>query len=434
MKSMNVCVVGCGYVGLVTGACLAEIGHRVRCVDSDRNKINALLSGKIPIYEEGLEQIVRRNVKKKRLAFAPTLAEGMVAAQVVFIAVGTPPRDDGSADLTYIEAVAREIAMNLKRYTVIAEKSTVPVETGEQVERTIMRCNQKKIPFDVVSNPEFLQEGTAVRDFLQPDRIVVGVKSKRAQKVMQDLYAPLKAKTLITDLKSAELIKHASNSFLATKISFMNSVARVCERVGADVKQVAEGMGLDPRIGSAFLQAGIGFGGFCLPKDLEAFYYISHKVGYDFDLLRVVKDVNEQQRAQFVKKIEEAVWILKGKTIAVLGVAFKPHTDDIRFAPSIDIIERLQAAGARVKAYDPIAMQKAGSALKNVTFCKSAYEAADDADCLALVTEWPEFKTLNFPRIKRAMSHPILIDGRNLYDGTRMKAMGFDYHGMGRFV
>jgi UDPglucose 6-dehydrogenase len=434
MKSMNVCVVGCGYVGLVTGACLAEIGHRVRCIDSDRNKISALLSGKIPIYEEGLDAIVARNVKKKRLSFAYTLAEGMTDAQVVFIAVGTPPRDDGSADLTYIEAVAREIAINLKRYTVIAEKSTVPVETGEQVERTIMRYNRRRVPFDVVSNPEFLKEGTAVQDFLQPDRIVIGVKSKRAQKVMMDLYAPLKARTLITDLKSAELIKHASNSFLATKISFMNSVARVCERVGADVQQVAEGMGLDPRIGRAFLHAGIGFGGFCLPKDLEAFYYISHKVGYDFDLLRTVKEVNDRQRALFVKKIEEAVWILKGKTIAILGVAFKPHTDDIRFAPSIDIIGRLLAAGAKVKAYDPVAMSKASPVLKNVTFCKSAYEAAGGADCLALVTEWPEFKTLNFARIKRSLTHPILIDGRNLYDGAKMKAMGFDYHGMGRFA
>jgi UDPglucose 6-dehydrogenase len=434
MKSVKVCVVGCGYVGLVTGACLSEIGHRVCCIDNDRTKIAALLAGKIPIYEEGLDAIVRKNMKKGRLSFAYTMAEGMRDAQVVFIAVGTPPRDDGSADLTYIETVARDIAMNLKRYTVIAEKSTVPVETGEQVERTIMRCNRKKVPFDVVSNPEFLQEGTAVQDFLHPDRIVVGVKSKRAQKVMMDLYAPLKAKMLITDLKSAELIKHASNSFLATKISFMNSVARVCERVGADVKQVADGMGLDPRIGRSFLHAGIGFGGFCLPKDLEAFYYISHRVGYDFDLLRVVKEVNEQQRIQFVKKIEEAVWILKGKTIAVLGVAFKPHTDDVRFSPAIDIIERLQALGAKIKLYDPIAMKKAEPILKNVTFCRDAYEAAAGADCLALVTEWPEFRTLNLKRIKRAMSHPTLIDGRNLYEGDKMKSLGFEYHGMGRFL
>jgi UDPglucose 6-dehydrogenase len=434
MKSMRVCVVGCGYVGLVTGACLAEIGHKVCCIDSDHRKIDALIAGQIPIYEDGLDRIVKANVKKGRLTFAQTMTEGMARAQVVFIAVGTPPRDDGSADLTYIESVARDIALNLKNYIVVAEKSTVPVETGEQVERTIKRYNRKKIPFDVVSNPEFLKEGTAVQDFLQPDRIVVGVKSKRAQKVMSDLYAPLKTRMLITDLKSAELIKHASNSFLATKISFMNSVARVCEKVGADVKLVAEGMGLDPRIGRAFLHAGIGFGGFCLPKDLEAFYYISHRIGYDFELLRVVKEINEQQRIQFVKKIEEAVWILKGKTIAVLGVAFKPHTDDVRFAPAIDIIERLQAAGARVKLYDPIAMKKAEPLLKNVTFCRNAYEAAAGSNCLALVTEWPEFLKLNLSRIKRSMSHPILVDGRNLFDGTKMKSLGFEYHGMGRFV
>jgi UDPglucose 6-dehydrogenase len=302
MKSMRICVVGCGYVGLVTGACLSEIGHRVCCVDNDGAKISALLSGKIPIYEAGLDVLVHRNVKRKRLSFAPSLAEGMKGAQVVFIAVGTPPRPDGSADLTFIEGVARDIALNLKNYTVVAEKSTVPVETGEQVERTIRRFNRKKVPFDMVSNPEFLQEGTAVEDFLKPDRIVIGTKSKRAEKVMMALYAPLKATTIVTDLKSAELIKHASNSFLATKISFINSVARVCELVGADVRKVAEGMGLDPRIGRPFLHAGIGFGGFCLPKDLEAFHYISHRVGYDFEILRIVKEVNEAQRVQFVKK------------------------------------------------------------------------------------------------------------------------------------
>ncbi len=434
MKSMNVCVVGCGYVGLVTGACLAEIGHRVICVDNDKQKISALLAGKIPIYEPGLDEIVARNVKKKRLTFAQTLKEGMNKAEVVFIAVGTPPREDGSADLAFIETVARDIAANIKRYTVIAEKSTVPVETGEQVERTIRRYNRKHIPFDVVSNPEFLREGTAVEDFLHPDRIVIGVKSKRAQKTMMDLYAPIKTTKVITDLKSSELIKHASNSFLATKISFMNSVARVCELVGADAQQVAAGMGMDPRIGKSFLHAGIGFGGFCLPKDLEAFHYIARRVGYDFDLLRVVKNVNEQQRIQFVKKIEEAVWILKGKTIGILGIAFKPHTDDIRFAPAIDIIERLQSLGAKIKVFDPVAMTKAESAVKNVVFCKNAYEVASDSDCLALVTEWPEFKSLNFSRIKKSMSHPILIDGRNLYDGEKMKALGFEYHGMGRFA
>ena len=432
MSPLRVCVVGCGYVGLVTGACLSEVGHRVICVDNDDAKINTLLDGNIPIFENALDGIVRKNVKRGRLSFSKELGKAVEKSQVIFIAVGTPPQHDGSADLTYIEGVAREIATHMTGYTVIAEKSTVPVETGEQVERTITRYNRKQIPFDVVSNPEFLREGTAIDDFLHPDRIVIGVKSKRAQKVMTALYAPLKAKIVVTDLKSAELIKHASNSFLATKISFMNSVARVCEQVGADATQVAEGMGLDPRIGRSFLNAGIGFGGFCLPKDLEAFHYISRKVGYEFDLLRVVKEVNEQQRALFVKKIEESLWILKGKTVAILGVAFKPHTDDIRFAPALDIIAKLQSHGAKIRLYDPVAMERARAVLENVTFCKNAYDAAQGADCVALVTEWPEFKTLNFARIRRGMTHPVLIDGRNLYEPEKMKALGFEYHGMGR--
>ena len=432
MKSFRVCVVGCGYVGLVTGACLAEIGHHVTCIDNDVAKVNGLKQGKIPIYEPGLDRLVPKNVRRKRLWFSSKLGDTVKNSAIVFIAVGTPPQPDGSADLTFIESVAREIATHLGGYTVVVEKSTVPVETGEQVERTIMRYNRNQVPFDVVSNPEFLREGTAIEDFLHPDRIVIGSKSIRARKVMQNLYAPLKTRILLTDLKSAELIKHASNSFLATKISFMNSVSRVCELVGADATQVAEGMGMDPRIGRAFLHAGIGFGGFCLPKDLEAFHYISRWVGYDFELLRVVKDVNEQQRILFVKKIEQALWVLKGKSIGMLGVAFKPHTDDIRFAPALDIIARLQSQGARIKLYDPVAMDKAAAVLKNVTFCKSAYEALHGTDCAALVTEWPEFKHLNMSRIKKAMTHPILIDGRNLLDPAKMKGLGFEYHGMGR--
>ncbi len=434
MKSMNVCVIGCGYVGLVTGACLAEIGHQVVCVDNDASKIAALKAGRIPIYESGLDALVARHVKNKRLSFEPTLARAMENAQIVFIAVGTPPRSDGSADLTYIEAVAKDIALNLKAYTVIAEKSTVPVETGEQVERTITRFNRKQVPFDMVSNPEFLREGTAVHDFLKPDRIVIGSKSKRATKVMTDLYAPLKAKLILTDLKSAELIKHASNSFLATKISFMNSVSRVCELVGADVKQVAEGMGLDPRIGRSFLNAGLGFGGFCLPKDLEAFHYISRRVGYDFELLRVVKEVNEQQRLHLIKIIEDSLWNLKGKTVGLLGIAFKPFTDDIRFAPALDIMDRLLDHGCKVRAYDPVAMEKAKQITQHIVYCKNAYEVADHADCLVLVTEWPEFLRLNFTKIKQQMTHPILIDGRNALDGSKLKALGFEYRGMGRFA
>jgi len=433
MKRQRICVVGCGYVGLVTGACLAEIGHTVVCVDNDPRKLDLLRNGKMPIYEADLESMVLQNVKRKRLSFSGSIGEGVRNSQVVFIAVGTPPRDDGSADLTFIESVARDIALNMRGYTVIAEKSTVPVETGEQVERTIMRYNKRQIPFDVVSNPEFLREGTAVHDFLHPDRIVIGVKSKRAEKVMTTLYAPLKARLVITDLKSAELIKHASNSYLSTKISFINAVSRVCELVGADVVKVAEGMGLDPRIGRSFLHAGIGFGGFCFPKDLEAFHYISRKVGYEFDLLRSVKDINEQQRKLFVKKLEEALWILKGKTIAVLGLAFKPFTDDIRFAPSLEIIHQLQSLGAKIRAYDPVAMDRATSELSNVTFCKTPYEAVHGADALALVTEWPQFKSLNFKKVKKSMNNPLIVDGRNALEGEKLKAMGFEYHGMGRF-
>ena len=433
MKPKKICVVGCGYVGLVTGACLAEIGHHVICIDNDKKKYEALKNGQIPIYEPGLDKLVKRNVARKRLSFGQWIAEAMSDATVVFIAVGTPPQADGSADLTYIESVAHGIAQHLKEYTVVVEKSTVPVETGEQVERTIARYNQKKIPFDMVSNPEFLREGTAIEDFLHPDRIVLGVKTKRAEKIMREIYAPLKAKTiLVTDLKSAELIKHASNSFLATKISFINSVSRICEMVGADATQVAEGMGLDPRIGRAFLKPGIGFGGFCLPKDLEAFHYISKKVGYEFDLLRVVIEVNEAQRAHFVKMIEKALWVLKGKTIGLWGLAFKPHTDDIRFAPALDIIERLQSQGAKIKVYDPVAMEKAKTVLNDVEFCKDAYAAATGADCLALVTEWPQFKSVNFTRLKKLMTNTVIVDGRNLYEPSRMRALGFDYRSMGR--
>jgi len=432
MSGMNVCVIGCGYVGLVTGTCLAEIGHHVICVDNDPRKIQLLKKGKMPIYEPGLEPLVLKNVRRKRLQFASRIADGMKKAEVVFIAVGTPPQPDGSADLTFIEDVAQEIARNLRHYTVVAEKSTVPVETGEQVEKTILRANRSEVPFDMVSNPEFLREGTAVEDFLKPDRIVIGVKNKRAEQVMRRLYAPLKAKILVTDLKSAEIIKHASNSYLSTKISFINAVGRVCELVGADVTQVAEGIGLDPRIGAAFLRPGLGFGGFCFPKDLEAFYYISKKVGYDFDLLRAVKDINEGQRGHFVKKIQDGLWILKGKTIAVLGLAFKPHTDDVRFAPAIDVIERLQALGAKIRVYDPVAMKKAESQLKNVAFCKNAYDAAKGSDGIALVTEWPEIVKLDWARIRKQMRNPFLADGRNALNPAAMKKLGFEYRSMGR--
>lgn len=436
MKAYNICVVGTGYVGLVTGACLAEIGHTVVCVDSDKTKISMLKKGRIPIYEPGLDKLVKENAKKGRLSFSNSIAEGMrrkgQAAQVVFIAVGTPPRSDGSADLSFIEDVASEVAVNMKEYTVIVEKSTVPVETGERVRKTVERNNRNGVAFDIASNPEFLREGSAVGDFLKPDRVVVGTGSKRAAEVMKGVYGPLNAPILITDVKSSELIKHASNSFLAMKISFINAVAFLCDKTGANVEDVAKGMGMDKRIGASFLRAGIGFGGFCFPKDLEAFYWISKQKGYDFNLLRAVKEINEEAKLWMVSKAEEELWNLGGKTIAVLGLAFKPDTDDMRFAPSVDIIRNLQERGAKITAYDPVAMPHAAKLLKDVKLCKTPYEALKDADCLALVTEWAEFGKLDFDKVAELMKHPIILDGRNFYDPVRMRDLGFVYRSVGR--
>ncbi|MBU3912317.1 MAG: UDP-glucose/GDP-mannose dehydrogenase family protein, partial [Candidatus Omnitrophica bacterium] len=330
---MNVCIIGAGYVGLVTGACFADLGHRVICADNDRKKIEALKKSRIPFYEKGLDDMVRRNIKAGRLSFVPTIKEGVKDSLVIFICVGTPSKPNGEADLSYVENVAAEIARNLTSYHLIVEKSTVPVETGKWVEHTIRTNIRKKVRFDVASNPEFLREGTAIRDFMRPDRIVIGVETKRAEDILRELYDKVNAEIVVTDIKSAELIKHASNSFLAAKISFINSVANVCERTGADITKVAHGMGLDARIGKSFLQSGIGYGGSCFPKDVDAFMYISGKLGYDFGILKAARKVNEEQRAIFVKKIEEALWIVKGKTIGILGLSFKPQTDDMRSAP-----------------------------------------------------------------------------------------------------
>ncbi|MBI5208346.1 MAG: UDP-glucose/GDP-mannose dehydrogenase family protein [Elusimicrobia bacterium] len=434
----DVCVVGTGYVGLVTGACLAELGHRVVCVDSDAKKISALRQGRIPIYEPGLDEIVARNRKAKRLTFTGSIREGMLhagrRADVVFIAVGTPPRPDGSADLSAVEAVAAEVARHMTDYTVIVDKSTVPVETGDWVKKTVARINKKGVPYDVVSNPEFLAEGTAVKDFLHPDRVVFGVTSARAERAMREIYAGIDAPLLVTDVKSAELIKHASNSFLATKISFINAVSVLCEKVGADVSLVAQGMGLDRRIGSQFLRPGVGFGGFCFPKDLEAFHWISKQKGYDFAMLKDVKEINDFQKGWIPRKVSENLWNLEGKTIGLLGLAFKPNTDDMRFAPSIDIVAALVRRGVRIKAYDPVAMPRARALpeLKRVRLCKDAYEAAKGADALAVVTEWPEFAKLDVKRIYRSMRNPLVLDGRNLFDPAALRAAGFTYCGVGR--
>jgi UDPglucose 6-dehydrogenase len=404
----------------------------VICVDNDAAKIAKLKKSIMPIYEPGLKEIVVKNVKKKRLSFSTQLKDGVRNSEIIFIAVGTPPHDDGSADLSYVEAVAREVARNMDGYRLIVDKSTVPVETGEWVKLTVQRNLKKNIPFDVASNPEFLREGSSVHDTFNPDRVVIGVESKKAELILKEIYAPLKAPVVVTDIKSAEIIKHASNSFLAMKISFINAVANVCERTGADIEKVAEGMGYDKRIGKSFLNAGIGFGGFCFPKDLEAFLWISRKLGYDFTMLEEVKKINESQKKLLVKKVEDALWIVKGKTIGILGLAFKPNTDDMRFAPSIDIIAMLQAKGARIKAYDPAAMEKAKQVLKNLMYAKNPYDVAKDADCLVVVTEWEEFKNLDLAKIKKLMRTPVVIDGRNLFEPEKMTDMEFIYKGMGR--
>ena len=430
---MKICIIGSGYVGLVTGACFADLGNTVICVDNDEAKIKRLRKGIMPIYEPGLEEMVKRNVGEGRLSFNSSLKEGIRESEVIFIAVGTPSKENGEADLTSVEHVSREIARSMPAYRLIVEKSTVPVNTGEWVEHTINVFNKRKIKFDVASNPEFLKEGTAIEDFMRPDRVVIGVKSRKAAEILTELYKPLKATIVITDIKSAELIKHASNSFLATKISFINSVANICGKVGADVADVAKGMGLDKRIGRDFLNAGIGFGGSCFPKDLAAFIHIADKVGYDFGILKEVQNANRQQRRIVIKKVEELLWNLHKKTVGVLGLSFKPGTDDLREAPSLEIIGLLQKEGVHIKAYDPVSMKKAKVILgKGVNFCKDAYQAAKGSDCLIVVTEWNEFKELDFKKIKKLMRQPVLVDGRNIYDPREMKKLGFKYIGIGR--
>ncbi len=429
---MKIAVIGAGYVGLVSGTCLSELGHTVNCVDQVKEKINKLKKGIIPIYEPGLEDLIKKNVKKGRLIFSTNTKEAVKGASVVFICVNTPPKPGGEADLTYVEAVAGEIAKIMSGYLVIVDKSTVPVGTGEWIRRTIKNYHRKNIDFDVVSNPEFLREGSAINDFLKPDRVVIGVESKRAEAVMLEVYRKLKARVIVTDVKSAEIIKHACNSFLATKISYINAIANICELTGADVSEVARGMGLDERIGKKFLKAGLGFGGSCFPKDLSAFITISDNLGYDFSLLKEVQKINRLQRELFIKKIKEIVWNIKGKSIGVLGLAFKPDTDDMRNAPSIDIIGQLQKEGALVKAYDPVAMEKAKEIFKGIKYCKNPYETARGCDALIILTEWEEFKSLDLKRIKKLLKIPVIIDGRNMYEPEKVRKMGFTYKSIGR--
>ncbi len=447
---MEVCIVGVGYVGLVTAACFAHTGNTVCGVDDDRDKITLLQQGKIPIYEPYLDQMVSQAMSAGRLRFTESLEAGLESCQVLFICVGTPPLDRGDADLSSVETVVRRIAEVAEGPKLIVEKSTVPVQTGFWIEKTLKLYGRGDTDrFMVASNPEFLREGSAVEDFLHPDRIVVGVESPEPAELLRALYDPVVRCTfscpvhgtcppgsdvpfLVTDMASAELIKHASNSFLAMKISFINLIADLCERVGADVSLVAEGMGLDQRIGRSFLNAGIGFGGFCFPKDLQAFVRIGEKHGCDLILLREVERINKERIDVIVKKIQDHLWIIRGKTITVLGVSFKPDTDDIRFAPAIELIHRLVQEGAKVKAYDPKAMPKAQQVLESVKFCKDPYEALDGADGAVLVTEWDELKQLDLRRVKHRMRRPLMIDGRNIFDPRTMESLGIEYSGMGR--
>lgn len=428
----KIAVIGSGYVGLVTAACLSELGNKVICVDNDRKKIESLKKGVIPIYEPGLEQMISKNIKAGRISFNSNIKQATKESQIIFICVGTPSHSDGSADLSAVEKVASEIAKAMKEYKVIVEKSTVPAETGGKVRRTIEMSNSHKVSFDVVSNPEFLREGQAINDAMHPDRIVIGVESKVAEDIMRKLYKPLKAPIIVCNIETAEIIKHASNSFLATKISFINAISHICEKVGADVEKVAEAMGLDKRIGKAFLNAGAGYGGSCFPKDVEAFIHLAHHKGYDFELLKTVRKINEEQKKILFKKIEEALWIIKGKSIGVLGLSFKPDTDDIRSSVAISMVKMLQQAGAKIKAYDPKAMPKAKMELKGVKFCRDSYETAKGSNCLLVMTEWEEFRSLDLNKIKKVLAQPIIIDGRNIFDPVKMKKLGFLYKCIGR--
>jgi UDPglucose 6-dehydrogenase len=429
---VNLTIIGTGYVGLVTGTCFAEVGHQVVCVDNDESKVKTLKTGGIPIYEPGLEELVKKNAAAGRLSFTTSTAEGVEQSDVVFIAVPTPPLPDGAVDLSFIEKVAREIAGAMTSYKIVVDKSTVPVKTGDKVAETIKRYCKAKVEFDVVSNPEFLREGFAVEDLMKPDRIVIGVRSQRPVAAMKEMYAPFNAPIIVTDINSAELIKHASNSFLALKISYINAISVLCEAAGANVQEVANGMGMDDRIGRRFLNASLGFGGSCFPKDLSAFIKIAEQVGYDFGLLKEVQKINAAQMDRFIKKITDTLWVLKDKKIGVLGLAFKQNTDDVRMSPAIELCQRLQKEGAILRVYDPKAMEKAKAILPDVTFVDDMNAVAEDCDALVIATEWDEFKKLDLDRARKALSHPIMFDGRNLFDPAEMERLGFIYKSIGR--
>lgn len=431
---MKITIIGSGYVGLTTGACFAEVGHHVLCVDNDPKKVETLLAGQIPIFEPGLEEIVKKNVAARRLFFSTSTEEGVDHGEVLFIAVPTPPQPDGSVDLSFIEKVAREISQYLDSYRVIVDKSTVPVKTGERVAQTIRRYARPGVEFDVVSNPEFLREGSAVADLMKPDRIVIGGNSDRALALMQKIYEPFVAPVLVTDINSAELIKHAANSFLALKISYINALAEICEASNADVLKVAEGIGADKRIGRDFLHAGLGYGGSCFPKDIAAFIAISEQLDIPFNLLKEVQRINARQLERFLDALREALWVLKDKKIAVWGLAFKPNTDDVRSSVAINLVERLVAEGAQVTVYDPKAMEKARDlpVADKLTFAENALEAARGAEALVIATEWREFASVDLSQLREAMLTPLIFDGRNLLDPVAAADFGFQYRGIGR--
>jgi UDPglucose 6-dehydrogenase len=449
---MQIAVVGSGYVGLVAGACFADLGHDVILVDNDQRKLTALRNGQVPIHEKFLPELLGRH-REQRLTFSDNLKDAVSRSSVIFVAVGTPPTESGEADLSYVESVAREISGGINGYKVIVEKSTVPVYTSDWVRKIILRNGTDPDLFDVASNPEFLREGTAVTDFLFPDRIVIGCDTDRSAEMLRQVYAPLTNGTyyeradaipqpdrasipppiIVTSAKSAELIKHASNAFLAMKISFINAVASVCESVGANVNQVVHGVGTDSRIGPRFLNPGIGYGGSCFPKDVMAFRAVARESGYDFRLLDEVMRINEDQRQRFLRKVQSALWTLRGKNLGVLGLAFKGGTDDIRESPALFLVQSLLQQGSRITAYDPAGMERAREVLTSgVTFANSAYEAAHGADALLILTEWEEFANLDLNRLHQELRYPIVIDGRNLYDPETMAAEGFTYYSVGR--
>ncbi len=432
---MHIAVIGTGYVGLVTGACFAEFGVDVTCVDVDGEKIARLSDGIIPIYEPGLEQIVTKNIHAGRLHFTTDIKAGIERGQVIFLAVGTPPKEDGSPDLTYIDAAARSIAEHMNEYKVIVTKSTVPVGNGERLRKLIGEHQKTRTDFGIVSNPEFLREGAAINDFMRPDRVVIGCRDEQAIEIMRELYRPLfliETPFLVTSLEAAELTKYAANAFLATKISFINEIANLCDRVGCDVHDVARAIGMDRRIGNKFLHPGPGYGGSCFPKDTSALASVAREYGADSLIVDAVMEVNRRQRAVMIPKIEKLVGDLNGKTVAVLGLSFKPETDDMREAPSIEIIRGLAERGAQIRAYDPAAMNEAKKSLPDIFYAEDEYDAVSGADALVFMTEWNQFRALNMERVRKLMKTPRIADLRNIYEPADMRELGFDYVGVGR--